>query len=173
MWVTAGLGLGASITIGYLLALQRYDAGAQGLAALDIAITVGFLAGSLTVPLPSRLTDGWKIIGSMIVFAVSLAGLSLARTIVAALPLLFVSGVANMWFLVPSITIVQRLTPDTLRGRVLAARSTFTAVLSVTGMLLGGVMIERLGVVLAILIAAMPVLLGALVGVLSPSLKEA
>jgi MFS family permease len=173
MWTTAALGFGAALTITYLLALDRYHAGARGLAILDIGITVGLLIGSLTVALPRRINDGWKIISAMVVFGIVLAGLALADRIVFALPLLAVTGVANMWFLVPSITLVQRLTPDSMRGRVLAARGTLAAVLSVAGMLLGGVLIERIGIVLSICVAAMPVLLGALVGVLNSAVREA
>ena len=173
VWTTAALGFGAALTIAYLLALDRYDAGARGLALLDIAITVGLLIGSLTVALPRRLNDGWKIVSAMVVFGTVLAGLALATRIGYAVPLLAITGIANMWFLVPSITLVQRLTPDSLRGRVLAARGTVTAVLSVAGMLLGGIMIERIGIVLSILVAAIPVLLGALFGVLNPAVREA
>jgi MFS family permease len=173
VWTTAALGFGAALTITYLLALQRYDAGAQGLAALDIGITVGLLIGSLTVALPRRLNEGWKIVSAMVVFGIALSALALADKIAYAVPLLAVTGAANMWFLVPSITLVQRLTPDPLRGRVLAARGTLTAVLSVAGMLLGGFMIQRIGIVLSIFVAAMPVLLGALWGVLDPAVREA
>ena len=42
-----------------------------------------------------------------------------------------------------------------------------------TGCCSAGVMIERIGIVLSILIAAMPVLLGALFGVLNPAVREA
>jgi MFS family permease len=170
---TAALGFGAALTISYLLALQRYDAGARGLAALDIGITVGLLAGSLTVALPRRMNEGWKIVAAMVVFGISLSALALARDIAHAVPLLAITGMANMWFFVPSLTLVQRLTPDSLRGRVLAARGTVTAVVSVVGMLLGGFLIQRIGVVLSIFIAAMPVLVGALFGVLNTAVREA
>jgi hypothetical protein len=107
VWATAALGFGAALTISYLLALERYDAGAQGLAILDIGITVGLLIGSLTVALPRRINDGWKIVSAMVVFGIVLSGLALADQIAYAVPLLVVTGIANMWFLVPSITIVQ------------------------------------------------------------------
>ena len=173
VWMTAALGFGSALTISYLLALQRYDAGAQGLAALDIGITVGLLVGSLTVALPRKLNEGWKIVSAMVVFGTVLSALALADRIAYAIPLLAVTGAANMWFLVPSITLVQRLTPDPLRGRVLAARGTVTAVVSVAGMLLGGVMIQLIDIRLSIFIAAIPVLLGALFGVLNAAVREA
>ncbi len=173
VWTTAALGFGFAMTTLYLLALDRYDAGARGLAALDIAITIGLLIGSLTVAIPKHLNDGRKIVASMTVFGIVLSGLALADRIALAMPLLVVVGAANMWFLVPTITIVQRLTPDSFRGRVLAARGTLMSVLSVTGMLLAGLLIDRIGFVLAIFIAAMPVLLGALFAVLSPAVREA
>jgi MFS family permease len=173
MSTTAALGFGAALTIMYLLALRRYDAGAQGLAALDIAITVGLLVGSLTVALPRRLNEGWKVVWAMIVMGSGLACLALATRIGYAIALLFVTGVANMWYFVPSITLVQRLTPDELRGRALAARNTVASVALVAGMLLGGVMLEVMDIRIAIFLSAIPVLLGALLAVSNRALREA
>ena len=173
LWAFAALGLGASLTLGYGLALERYGAGAYGLALLDGAITVGLLLGTLTVGRTSPEASGVKVLSGLTVFGVAFAAVAFAPSIWLAAPLLLVTGMANMWFLVPSITLVQRVSRESLRGRVLSARQTITRIASAASIVLAGVAVEHIEMPVVILAVGALVLLAALWGWTRQSLRTA
>ena len=173
LWAFAALGLGASLTLGYGLALERYGAGAYGLALLDGAITVGLLLGTLTVGRTSPEASGLKVLAGLTVFGLAFAAVAFAPTIWLAAPLLVITGMANMWFLIPSITLVQRFSRESLRGRVLSARQTITRIASAASIVLAGVAVERIEMPVVILAVGALVLLAALWGWTRHSLRAA
>jgi len=63
-----------------------------------------------------------------------------------------------MWFLVPSITVVQRVSREDLRGRVLAARTTIARMASAVSIVAAGVAVQSLGIPYVILFVAALVL---------------
>jgi MFS family permease len=173
LWAFAALGLGASITLGYGLALQRYDAGALGLALLDGAIAIGLLIGTITVGRTDATHSGVRVLGGLTVFGVSFGLVAAAPTIWVAAPLLLIGGIANMWFLIPTITMVQRTTREELRGRVLAARQTITRIASAISIVLAGLAVEQLSMPAVILAVSAMVLAAAAWGWTRPSLRDA
>ena len=173
LWAFAALGLGASLTVGYGLALQRYDAGAPGLALLDGAITVGLLIGTVWVGRRDSGTNGTKLLSGLTAFGLIFATVSLADSIWVAAALLLLTGIANMWFLVPSITLVQRVSREDLRGRVLAARQTITRLASAASVVAAGVAIEHVPMPVVILGVGAMVTLAAAWGWTRSSLRDA
>ena len=158
LWAFAALGLGASMTLSYGLALERYQAGAFGLALLDGAITVGLLIGTLLVGRGDPEASGTKLLGGLTAFALLFGATAFAPTIWVAAALFLLGGIANMWFLVPSITVVQRVSREDLRGRVLAARTTIARMASAVSIVAAGVAVQSLGIPYVILFVAALVL---------------
>ena len=173
LWAFAALGLGASMTLSYGLALERYDAGAFGLALLDGAITIGLLIGTLLVGRSDPETSGTKLLGGLTAFALLFGATAFAPTIWVAAPLFLLGGIANIWFLVPSITVVQRVSRKDLLGRVLAARTTIARMASAVSIVVAGVAIQGLGIPVVILFVAGLVLAAAVWGWTRASLRSA
>lgn len=166
-------GIAATVTFTTLLALDRFDAGAAGLAILDGAITSGLLFGSLAV---GRATPGnpvRKLLTGLLWFAALFAATAFVPSIVWAVPLLFAGGIANMFVYVPLATLLQTITAVDMRGRVFAAKQTASRVLSVIGFLAAGAMASRsaLGLTASILVVCAFIALAALVGWSRPSLR--
>ncbi|GAB4289715.1 MAG: MFS transporter [Coriobacteriia bacterium] len=173
VYSVASVGVTASITVMYLLALDRFRAGAAGLAALDAAVTVGLLLGSVSVGRTGADGSGRKFLFGLAAFALVFGATAFAPGIVVAMALLLVAGVANMWFMVPSVTLLQRASRGELRGRVFAAKAMITRIAGVIGFLGAGYAAERLGLVPTIGAFALLVLASALVGLARPALRGA
>ncbi len=173
LWAFAAVGLGASLTLGYGLALERYHAGAFGLALLDGAITVGLLIGTITVGRSGTDSPGLKVLGGLTAFGLIFAAVAAANSIWLAAPLLLASGIANMWFLIPSITLVQQVSREELRGRVLAARQTITRLASAASLVLAGVAVNSVSMPVVILAVGAMVVAAAAWGWTRPSLRAA
>lgn len=171
LWAFAALGLGASLTLGYGLALERYGAGAYGLALLDGSIAVGLLIGTMTVGRNGTLPAGLKVLGGLTAFGLAFGLIAFAPSIWVAAPMLAFTGAANMWFLVPTITMVQVTTREELRGRVLAARQTTTRIMSTISIVLAGIAVDHLPMPIVIAAVGAIVLAAALWGWTRPSLR--
>lgn len=167
------MGVAASTTFIYALALDRFAAGAVGLATLDGAITVGLLAGSVIVGQvdPSGLAR--KLLMGLLVFGVLVSFASVTPTIAATAAVLFCAGVANMFFYVPMATILQQDAEPSMRGRVFAAKQSLSRVLSVVGFIGAGALAEGIGLTPSILIAGMIVIAMSLYGWTRPQLRLA
>jgi predicted MFS family arabinose efflux permease len=98
---------------------------------------------------------------------------ALANSIWVAAPLLMLTGVANMWFLIPSITLVQQISREDLRGRVLAARQTITRIASAVSIVIAGAFVERVSIDVVILVVGATVTLAAVWGWTRATLKRA
>lgn len=173
VYVMAATGISASITIVYLLALERYHAGAPGLAMLDAAITVGLLAGSLVVGRTGLHGAGRRFITGLCAFGLLFAALAVAPGIPLAAVLLMAGGFANMWFQIPMATLLQHESAGALRGRVFAAKSTLTKVVTVAGYVGAGVLAEHAGLAPTIIMVGALVLLSGVVGLARPVLRTA
>lgn len=149
-YAAAALPIAAANTALHGLALVTFGTGsvegrAVGLAALDAAITVGLLIGSVSVGQSGPRHSGRKYVCALAAAGVLLVGAAASKTLVATLPLVFLVGVANMWFLVPARTILQSHAPATHLGRIFAVTRTLTHAMFVAGYALAGVLAQRYG----------------------------
>ena len=132
--------LGSLHTLWIGFAWRVSDTGTFGYGVTETANALGTLAGLWLLPrVLQRINSGRAILLGFGVMgaAITLAGLSQSLPLVAGLAA--VSGLGNMLFLVPSITLVQRQVPPALRGRVFAVRLMLTfGAFAVSNALAGG-----------------------------------
>jgi len=132
----------AAIALCYALALVRYDAGAAGVAMLDVATTMGILTGSVLVGRGGLERAGVKFLGGIAGFGIAFALIALAGNIWAAMALLFLVGIANMYFFIPATTLYQTHADEALRGRVMATTGTINRISMVVGLVAVGALAE-------------------------------
>lgn len=178
VYALAGACVAAAILAVNGLAFQRFGSGAVdsravGLALLDGAITVGLLVGSLTVGQSGPSAAGRKFLVSLTVFGVSFGLVAFAPSLVSAMPLLFVGGVANMWFFVPGSTMIQTSADPAIIGRVFAAKNAVSRVSITAGFLLAGFAAERIGLQSTVLAFGGTLVVVSLLGWNSRALREA
>ncbi|PKQ19522.1 MAG: hypothetical protein CVT66_09710 [Actinobacteria bacterium HGW-Actinobacteria-6] len=173
----AAAGIAAAVLSVNGLALQRYGATdssrAIGLALLDGAITVGLLVGSVTIGQSGSGAAGRKFLGSLTVFGLAFVLVAFAPGIWTTVPLLFIGGVANMWFYVPGATLIQRIARPELRGRVFAAKNAMSRVATTVGFFGAGLLADRIGLSSTVLLVGVLVVMVSAFGWSRPALREA
>ncbi|MBN2846867.1 MAG: MFS transporter [Coriobacteriia bacterium] len=173
VYAAAMTGVAASVMFIYVLALDRFSAGAPGLASLDAAITVGLLVGSFAVARSELSRASRTLLVGLLVFAALFVIVAFAPSLVSLIPLFFLLGIANMYFYVPMAAIVQSVAAPEMRGRALAAKQVLSRALSVVGFVGAGFLVEQLGITESILIFSGIVAAAALVGFTRPHLRVA
>jgi predicted MFS family arabinose efflux permease len=131
----------------YGLALEVFDRGAAGLAALEVFVAVGLIVGGL---LFSRMRlEGDKnayVLSSLVMMAICLIAVSFSAQFWVAILLMGLGGVASVGMFVPSITMYQEIPAAPDRGRLIAVRSGFGQLGVMVGYLLGGLLGAELGI---------------------------
>jgi MFS family permease len=144
----AALGASAAITLFFVLALSGFTASglpdAVRLGVLETSVTGGLLVGGVLVGMTGSARAGAKFLAGLVAFGVLLMVVGLVRDLWVATAVLFVAGVANTWFHVPMITLLQRVTEDRFRGRVFALRTALVRILAVLGLLGAGALARML-----------------------------
>ncbi len=143
----------------YVLYATRYlnlPAGTIGLI-FGLGSAGAFLGAVLARPLASRAGIGRTLIGAQVI--IGGGGLLIALAVGvprAALPLLLsveiVQSGANTVFGITRASLTQALVPDALRGRVNASERVIGLAVAVLGTTLGGVLGERIGIPLTLII---------------------
>jgi MFS family permease len=138
-----------------LYALEVLDLGSAGYGVLVAAGGVGAIAGSVLAARLSRVYGrGGVLVLSLLVAAVSQAGVGLTSTAVVAGVLLAVSGFAFGVWNVAAVSLRQSLAPHHLLGRVHSAYRFLGVGASAVGALAGGVIAESLGLRAPFLVGA-------------------
>ncbi len=148
-------------------ALFRNDA--SGLGWLMGGIGGGALVASLALSVrtpPSRRMNVLTI-GSLTVFGLALGAVSLVRAEAIVIALLFLCGASMVTCLALCNTMIQRLVPDEMRGRVLSMYTfSFFAFLPF-GNLLSGILAEHRGIKVTLLALGGGLVTSAIVAVVS------
>lgn len=117
----------AEMPLTYMLVFDHWRMGALGLGVFEASLAAGFVVGALGCgAIVARTGKGVAIL-------IGLVGTGLTMTLIAVLPfwpaavLNAVSGVFNILFFVPTLTLHQQLAPVEMRARVLSARSAILA----------------------------------------------
>jgi MFS family permease len=110
-----------------MLVLTHWQRGAMGLGLLEASLAVGFVVGAFVCgPVVDRIGKGPTILTGLIGTGVAMACVAVAP-FWPALILNAVSGVFNLLFFVPSLTLVQERAPGSVRARVMSSRGALMA----------------------------------------------
>jgi predicted MFS family arabinose efflux permease len=161
----------ASVQFFFMLALERFSAGAPGLALMDGAITVGLLIGSVVISRASARGATRNLLWGLTAFAGMLWLLAVVPGVALAIPVLLAMGVANMFFYVPMSTVIQTAADPAMTGRAFAAKQTLSRTFSVAGFLLAGVITEHAGLQPSIILVSVFMGLVAAAGWTRPRLR--
>jgi MFS family permease len=173
VYASAAVFAAGAIALSYALALQRYNAGAPGVALLDAAVTAGTILGALAVGRSGAGRAGAKFLLGIAAFGLSLFAIAFTQTIWAAVPFLVACGVANMWFVVPATTILQARSIGPVRGRVMAASTSVNRIAMVAGVIAVGALADSVPLEWVVAGVGAGAMLVALAGSLQVSLREA
>lgn len=127
----------------------------------------------------SKVTRVWsplagaKFLWGLVTFGALFAFVAFIGDFWIASVVLFVTGISNMFFQVPMLTLMQQITEDRYRGRIFALRTALVRVITVVGLLGAGVLAERIGISVSVGIVGGVVLAVGLVGWMRPALREA
>ncbi len=147
-----------------IFADQILHGGARGLGWLMGASGVGALAGTLTLAAKREVRG----LGRWITFASAGFGASLilfafSRSFPLSIALLIPVGFSIMLQMASSNTLIQTMSPDELRGRVMAAYSMMFMGMAPFGSLIAGALANHLGAPTTVMLGGLTCLLGAMV----------
>jgi len=143
----------------YALALEVFDQGAAGVAALEVAISCGLVVGGIIMSrLALKRDKNTYVFASFLAVAVCFAGIYLSKFFWLSIALMGLAGVANVAMFVPSITMFQQASTEGDRGRMIAVRAGFGQMGSTGGLLLGGILGEELGIARMFLVGSLALL---------------
>jgi MFS family permease len=108
------------LTLIPLFAERVLHIGAAGFGFLMAALGLGALTGALSLAAYPTQASGRRQLWIGIAWAVMLVAFSLSRWALLSALFLYLAGFCQMWFLATANTRIQTLTPDHLRGRVMA-----------------------------------------------------
>jgi len=149
---------GALSVFTVVIALDLLDAGTAWVGILDAMAGVGALVGVALVTrlTRDRLSNG--VITGLVLWGVPLALIALVDTRAAAIAALLLIGIGDTAIDVSSYTLVQRLVPEQLLGRVFGVVETVTIAGLAVGALIAPLVIELLGIDGALIVfACLPV----------------
>jgi MFS family permease len=131
----------------YGLALEVFNKGPRGFAAMEIVTACGWIVGGI---LASRLNYKgdrnryvfWSILGmSACIFGVALSAVFWISVLLLAL-----AAVANVGVIVGSMTLFQEIESRPDKGRIIALRAGFGQLSATLGLVLGGLLGSKLGI---------------------------
>jgi MFS family permease len=134
--------------------------GARGLGWLMGASGVGALAGTLTLAAKreARGLGKWITLASA-GFGASMILFSLSRSFYLSMALLVPVGFSMMMQMASSNTLIQTMSPDALRGRVMAVYSMMFMGMAPFGALIAGALASRLGAPATVVVGGLACLL--------------
>jgi predicted MFS family arabinose efflux permease len=158
--VVTSLVVATFVTFGFervlhvLVADQRLGIGAQGVGLLAAGLGAGAL---LAVPFSARVGDS-RHAGRLLAVAAALSGLALVllaviRSPVVAVLVMLLEGAGNLMFEVLVLTLIQRLTPAPLLGRVFGLQDSVRAAAQLLGSLAAPLLLALAGLEATLAIA--------------------
>ncbi|MEX1072775.1 MAG: MFS transporter [Chloroflexota bacterium] len=140
------------------------------MASLGLGSVVGGVAiGWLAADAPK----GPMTIAGFIGLGAAMIGVGLTDSPQIAIALFFAIGVANMLYLVPTITLFQELTPQRLFGRVVSSRQALTFGAMALSMGLAGWLAGILGAATVLMLGGGLIAVAGLAGLLVPAMRNA
>lgn len=143
------------LTLIPLFADQVLAVGAQGFGFLMAAMGLGALVGALTLAFFPRLgADPRRQLWMAAIWVAALLEFSISRSFVVSMITLLVAGYCQISFIATANTRIQIITPDHLRGRVMALYAQALIGVGPIGSLLAGALATRFGAPWAMAIGA-------------------
>ena len=136
-----------------------------GLGSVVGGVAIGWLA--------SNVPKGPMTIAGFIGLGASMVAVGLTRHPYVAIALFFAIGVANMLYLVPTITLFQELTPQRLFGRVVSSRQALTFGAMAISMGAAGYLAGVLGAATVLMLGGGLIAVAGLGGLLVPAMRGA
>jgi len=171
--VFSAAGAGAAYPLTFFLAYDVFDKGGGGFAALEVAIAVGYLIGTIIVAwLGTRLRLGFGILGGLLMMGVFLGLVALTENLLTAAIPFAAFGLANAFALIAIDTYVQRTVPEALRGRVWGARLALTQGVWAAAILVTGALAASVSVPVLLVVAALIIAVPAAVGFFIPAARD-
>jgi DHA3 family macrolide efflux protein-like MFS transporter len=173
----AELGLGALTVLSPLLvaglALGSVDAPmAYGL--FEMSMGAGLVGGGIVIGgFPTRVPKGPTIVAAFTAMGIALVALAAISSLLMALALACLVGVANVSFAVPSQTIFQQRTPGELLGRVVAIRLAAVNGVLAIAMVASGVLAQFFGLHAVLVACGILTVAAGLSGLASRSIRKA
>jgi len=131
----------------YALALEVFDVGATGFAAMEVAMALGFIVGGVIASRVDYQGDRNRyVFWSIICMSVGMLGVGLSDYFWLSVALLAGGAVANVGVLVGSMTLFQEIEPRPDKGRIIAVRAGFGQIATAVGLLAGGALGAIVGV---------------------------
>jgi MFS family permease len=144
---TIGLLVGPLLILPAPFSRSVLHAGARGYGLLEAGFMLGSLGGAIA---GSRLTQvkrlGWLLIAVVNVAGLLLALVSYTNILPVAVALYVSVGLVAGSLEVPLMTLMQRLTPDAMRGRVLSATMMVNTAGIPLSVAVGGIAAQQIGV---------------------------
>lgn len=134
---------------------DRLGTGAQGMGFLMSAPAAGAVAMSVVLAFaPLGRRAGWVLLTATAGFGLCMIGFALSSTFLFSMVFLVCSGAMDQVSVVVRSTIMQRFTPEHMRGRVSAVNSIFVGSSNEIGAFESGLMAKILGLVPSVLFGA-------------------
>jgi predicted MFS family arabinose efflux permease len=138
------------------------------------SLGLGSVIGGLVIGgWATRARKGPMTIAGFVLLGAALAGAGLVRHPYAAIGLFFLIGVANMLYLVPTITLFQERTPQRLFGRVVSTRQALTYGAMALSMALAGWATGIIGAAEVMMIGGGLIVVAGLIGAFIPAMRDA
>ena len=132
---------GASVVFGVTIALELLDLGESGVGVLEAVLGVGALLGSVLamgLTRRQRLASDFGV--GVVLWSAPLVLIAASPRLVSALAAMFLIGVGNSLVDINAYTIIQRMAPTDVMGRVFGALES----IAIAGMALGAVLMPVL-----------------------------
>ena len=140
------------------------------MASLGLGSVVGGVAIGWFAP---HAPKGPMTIAGFIGLGLAMVGVGLTTSVQLAIALFFAIGVANMLYLVPTITLFQELTPQRLFGRVVSSRQALTFGAMAISMGAAGYLAGVVGSATVLMLGGGLIALAGLGGLLVPAMRGA
>jgi ENTS family enterobactin (siderophore) exporter len=157
------------------IARQHFGGGAATFGLLAAAPGLGALLGAATSGWTGRLArPGIVVIGAGLVWGAAITGFGLSRSLGLALAFLALAGMADLISEVLRNALLQRYTPDAVRGRVSSIYLAQVTTAPSLGNAEAGLVAQLVSVTFSVVSGGLACVAGALVlGAINPALRRA
>jgi MFS family permease len=174
----AQLAFGAEIVASLIYAREVLDQGSltfpENYGWLMSALGLGSVMGGLLIgSFATKAPKGMMTIAGFVLLGGAMVAAGLTDNPYWAMALFFVIGIANLLYLVPTITLFQERTPQRLFGRVVSTRQALTFGALAISSALAGWAAGVLGAATVLMLGGAVIAAAGLVGLLIPSMRDA